>query len=93
MNLGIEDAFVFAHCAVEALQGNLKRLSDYGLMRHEVHARVVARVDRLTRLARGQPAIVGLLRRLMPAVTTFGPTHRSMVELVTGLDHPIKVDL
>jgi 2-polyprenyl-6-methoxyphenol hydroxylase-like FAD-dependent oxidoreductase len=59
MNLGIEDAFVFAHCAVDALHGNLKRLSDYGLMRHEVHARVVARVDRLTRLARGQPAITG----------------------------------
>jgi hypothetical protein len=34
-----------------------------------------------------------MLRRLMPAITTFGPTHRSMVELVTGLDHPIKVDL
>jgi 2-polyprenyl-6-methoxyphenol hydroxylase-like FAD-dependent oxidoreductase len=93
MNLGIEDAFVFARCAVDALHGNLKRLSDYGLMRHEVHARVVARIDRLTRLARGQPPIVGLLRRLMPAITTFGPTHRSMVELVTGLDHPIKVDL
>jgi 2-polyprenyl-6-methoxyphenol hydroxylase-like FAD-dependent oxidoreductase len=93
MNLGIEDSFVFAHCAVDALHGNLKRLSDYELMRHEVHARVVARVDRLTRLARGQPAIVGMLRRLMPAITTFGPTHRSMVELVTGLDHPIKVDL
>jgi hypothetical protein len=44
-------------------------------------------------LARGQPAIVGVLRRLMPAITTFGPAHRSMVELVTGLDHPIEVDL
>jgi 2-polyprenyl-6-methoxyphenol hydroxylase-like FAD-dependent oxidoreductase len=93
MNLGIEDAFVFAHCALDALHGNLKRLSDYGLMRHEVHARVVARVDRLTRLARGKPAIIGMLRRLMPAITGFGPTKRSMVELVTGLDHPIEVDL
>jgi len=44
-------------------------------------------------LARGQPAIVGLLRRLLPTITTFGSTHRSMVELVTGLDHPIKLDL
>ncbi|MGB8629211.1 MAG: FAD-dependent monooxygenase [Xanthobacteraceae bacterium] len=93
MNLGIEDAFVFAHCALDALHGNLKRLSDYGLMRHEVHARVVARVDRLTRLARGKPAIIGMLRRLMPVITGFGPTKRSMVELVTGLDHPIEVDL
>jgi hypothetical protein len=29
----------------------------------------------------------------MPAITMFGPTRRSMIELVTGLDHPIKVDL
>jgi hypothetical protein len=64
------------------------------LLRHDVHARVVAGVDRLTRLARGQPAVLGLLRRfVMPAITMFGPTRRSMIELVTGLDHPIKVDL
>jgi 2-polyprenyl-6-methoxyphenol hydroxylase-like FAD-dependent oxidoreductase len=94
MNLGIEDAFVFAHCAIDALHGNLKRMADYGVLRHDVHARVVSRVDRLTRLARGQPSIVGLLRRfVMPAITTFGPTCRSMVELVTELDHPIKIYL
>ena len=52
-----------------------------------------AKADRLTRLARGKPAIIGLLRRLMPVITTVGPTHRAMVELVTGLDHPIEVDL
>jgi len=53
---------------------------------------VVSRIDRLTRLARGQPAVVGLLRRfVMPAVTAFGPTRRAMAELATGLDHPIKV--
>jgi 2-polyprenyl-6-methoxyphenol hydroxylase-like FAD-dependent oxidoreductase len=94
MNLGIEDAFVFAHCAVDALQGDLNRLADYDLLRHDVHARVVARVDRLTRFARGQPAIIGLLRPLlMPAIIAFGPTRRAMIELVTGLDHPIKIDL
>ena len=43
-------------------------------------------------LTHGQPAIVGLLRRfVMPAVTAFGPTRRVMAELVTGLDHPIRV--
>jgi hypothetical protein len=46
-----EDAFVFAHCAADALRGDLKRLSEYGLLRHDVHARVVAGVDRLTRSA------------------------------------------
>jgi 2-polyprenyl-6-methoxyphenol hydroxylase-like FAD-dependent oxidoreductase len=94
MNLGIEDAFVFAHCAADALNGDLKRLSDYGTLRHDVHARVVGRIDRLTRLARGQPAIVGMLRRfVMPAIIAFGPTRRAMTELVTGLDHPIKIAL
>jgi hypothetical protein len=29
----------------------------------------------------------------MPAITSFGPTRRSMIELVTGLDHAIKIDL
>jgi len=28
---------------------------------------------------------------VMPAATAFGPTRRAMAELVTGLDHPIKV--
>ena len=93
MNLGIEDAFVFAHCAIDALNGNPKRLSDYGELRHDVHARVVGHIDKLLRLARGQPAIVGLLRRFaIPAMTNFGPTRRAMIELFTGLDHPIKID-
>lgn len=63
-------------------------------MRHEVRTGVVAGFDRLTRLARGQPAIVGFLRRfVMPAITGFAPTRRAMIELVTGLDHPIRVIL
>ena len=65
-----------------------------GSLRHDVHARVVTGVDRLTRLARGPSAIVDLLRPfLMPAIIAFGPTRRAMIELVTGLNHPIKVDL
>lgn len=93
MNLGIEDAFVFAHCALDVLGGDPKRLSDYGKLRHDVHVRVVGQVDKLLRLARGQPTIVGLLRRFaIPAMTTFGPTRRAMIKLFTGLDHPIEVD-
>ena len=82
MNLGIEDAFVFAHCAMDALQGDLNRLADYDSLRHDVHARVVARIDRLTRLARGRPAIVGMLRPfLMPAIIAFGQTRRAQKTL------------
>src|SRR5215831_126976 len=94
MNLGIEDAFVFANCAVDVLDGDVNRMADYGTLRHEVHAQVVGRIDRLTRLARGQPAIVGMLRRfVMPAIVAFGPTRRAMTELVTGLDHPVRIAL
>jgi 2-polyprenyl-6-methoxyphenol hydroxylase-like FAD-dependent oxidoreductase len=94
MNLGIEDAFVFAHCALDALNGNPKRLSDYNALRHDVHKHVVDRIDKLTRLARGQPGIVGMFRHFaFPAIARFGPTRRAMIELLTGLDHPIKVDM
>jgi 2-polyprenyl-6-methoxyphenol hydroxylase-like FAD-dependent oxidoreductase len=93
MNLGIEDAFVFARCALDALNGNPERLSDYGKLRHGVHVRVVGRIDKLLRLARGQPAIVGLFRRFaIPAMTMFGPSRQAMINLFTGLDHPIEVD-
>lgn len=93
MNLGIEDAFVFAHCALDVLNGNAKRLSDYDRLRHDVHLRVVGHVDKLLRLARGQPAIMGLLRRFaIPVMTNFGPTRRAMTRLFTGLDHPIEVE-
>lgn len=54
-------------------------------------ARTVRRMSARSQ-ARGQPAIVRLLPQfVMPAATAFGPTRRAMAELVTGLDHPIKV--
>jgi 2-polyprenyl-6-methoxyphenol hydroxylase-like FAD-dependent oxidoreductase len=47
MNLGIEDAYVFAECAAEALQGAWGRLEDFGRLRHEVHHKVIAAASRL----------------------------------------------
>ncbi len=91
MNLGIEDAFVFAECATQALGGNPASIAEYGRARHEVHKHVVARIARLTRLARGQPHLIGLGRRLlMPEITRVAPTQRAMVGLVTGLDHGVR---
>lgn len=37
MNLGIEDAFVYAACAADALKGDLGRLGDYGRLRQIAH--------------------------------------------------------
>jgi 2-polyprenyl-6-methoxyphenol hydroxylase-like FAD-dependent oxidoreductase len=91
MNLGIEDAFVFAACAADALAGDMARLDDYAHLRHPVHARVVARMDRLTSLARGRPGWVGHLRHfLIPALTNFGPLAHIMREFITGLDYPTR---
>ena len=92
MNLGIEDAWVFAECAADALQGKGGRLEDYGRLRREVHRKVIGRVKALTQLARGQPDLVGALRRyLIPGMTKFPPTAHPMLELLTGLDHEVRL--
>jgi 2-polyprenyl-6-methoxyphenol hydroxylase-like FAD-dependent oxidoreductase len=91
MNLGIEDAFVFADCAADALRGDIGRIADYGHLRHGVHKRVVGRIEKLTALARGQPEAIGLLRRyLIPGITHVAPARRRMEAMVSGLDHPVR---
>jgi len=92
MNLGIEDACVFAECAAVALQGERRRLEDFGRSRHKVHRKVIGRIKVLTKLARGQPGLVGGLRHcLIPGMTKFPPTSHSMLELLTGLDHVVRL--
>ena len=92
MNLGIEDAYVFAKCAADELHGGDRRLADYGRIRHAVHAGVVERIKKLTQLARGRPELVALFRRyLIPGLTKFPPTAHQMMKLVTGLDHAVEV--
>jgi 2-polyprenyl-6-methoxyphenol hydroxylase-like FAD-dependent oxidoreductase len=92
MNLGIEDAYVFAECASDALQGRWRRLEDFGRLRREVHHKVIGRIRALTRLARGQPDLVGALRRyLIPGVTKFPPTAAPTIQLLTGLDHEVRL--
>ena len=92
MNLGIEDAYVFAECAADALGGRLDRLADYGRLRREVHREVVGRVKALTQFARGRPAALGALRPyLVPAMTRFPPVANVMLDTLTGLDHEVRV--
>lgn len=92
MNLGIEDAYVYAACAADALRGQASRIEDYARLRGPVHRSVVSRMDKLTALARGKPRWVEVLRNaIIPAVTGFGPATRMMRDFVTGLDHELKV--
>jgi len=91
MNLGIEDAFVFAVCAADALAGQPQRLADYGRLRRPVHRSVVGRMAKLTALARGRPGWMGHLRHfLIPAIAGFGPVAHRMRDFVAGLDRPAR---
>lgn len=91
MNLGIEDAYVFADCAAGALDGRLSRLAQYAQLRHAVHRQVVRRVAALTRLMHGRPAALRELRdALVPRLMQFGPARRQFLRVAGGLDHPVR---
>jgi 2-polyprenyl-6-methoxyphenol hydroxylase-like FAD-dependent oxidoreductase len=92
MNLGIEDAFVFASYAIDTLSGDSSRLADYGRSRHQVHRKVVRRIELLTRLARGRPPPIRTLRRfLIPFMAGVSATAAAMRRTLTGLDHEVEV--
>lgn len=93
MNLGIEDAYVFAACAADALTGRWERLDDYERLRHPLHRQVVDRIHAVTAFVRGRPDLVGGLRRfVLPGLAKFGPTAHLMARTLTGLDHALKTE-
>jgi 2-polyprenyl-6-methoxyphenol hydroxylase-like FAD-dependent oxidoreductase len=94
MNLGIEDAYVFAACAADALSADSDhRLADYGRLRREVDAAVVRRVELLTRLVRARGAGARLLRKwLIPIVTRSPKAVAGFTRTATGLDHPVRLN-
>lgn len=89
MNLGIEDAWVFADCAAGALSGKLERLREYADLRRRVDGAVVRRVAVITRFVRGRPAALRWLRdALAPRLIRLPPLRRRMLQTIAGLDHP-----
>ena len=92
MNLGIEDAFVFAACAADFLNGEAGRLEDYGRLRHEVDAAVVRRVRAVTEAVRDTSPGADLMRRLaLPLVTRLPFVVNRVLRIGMGLDHPVRV--
>jgi 2-polyprenyl-6-methoxyphenol hydroxylase-like FAD-dependent oxidoreductase len=82
MNLGLEDAWVFA----ELVKAN--RLSEYDHLRRPVDRRVVRQVEFLTRMMTGEAAFSGILRRfIFPMAIKLPPLRNRMVRTLTGLDH------
>ncbi|MBB6188629.1 FAD-dependent monooxygenase [Rhodanobacter sp. MP7CTX1] len=94
MNLGIEDAYVFADCAFDALNGSLERMQEYAELRQPVHREVVRNIAALTRLMRGRPAPLCWLRNtLMPELVKVAPLRHRLLQTMAGLDHPLRTRL
>lgn len=92
MNLGIEDAFVFAACAADALASRLDRLDDYDRLRRPIDAAVVRNVRALTSAVRSTSASADQLRRFMIPMIARTPflLHR-ILRVGMGLDHPVRL--
>lgn len=86
MNLGIEDAWVFAQLAAE------DRLAEYEPLRHRAVTKVVRRVEGLTEMARGEHFGPRLVRRLPFLLRVAAPLMRgSLARWTLGLDHELGV--
>jgi 2-polyprenyl-6-methoxyphenol hydroxylase-like FAD-dependent oxidoreductase len=84
MNLGLEDAWVFA----ELVRAN--RLAEYGRRRRPVDRRVVRQVDLLSRVAAAESRIYRFARAyLFPLAIRIPFIRARMVATVTGLDHKL----
>jgi 2-polyprenyl-6-methoxyphenol hydroxylase-like FAD-dependent oxidoreductase len=84
MNLGIEDAWVFAELV------RTGRMHEYDGLRRAVDKRVVRRVELLTRMIAAQSSLSRLARRVAFPVAVKTPVLRGrMLAAVTGLDHQL----
>jgi 2-polyprenyl-6-methoxyphenol hydroxylase-like FAD-dependent oxidoreductase len=91
MNLGIEDAFVFAACADDYLKGETGRLDDYNRLRHPVDATVVKRVRALTSLVRNVSPTAYFLKGFVPPIVARLPfVFNAALKVGMGLDHPVR---
>jgi len=85
MNLGIEDAWVFAELAAR------DRLGRYGHMRRHVNHDVVRRVEALTTLVLGrQPWLRRTRNLVLPAMLDL-PVHVRILRTLAGLDHAAEI--
>ena len=92
MNLGIEDAFVFADCAAGFLSGQLERIEDYDQLRRPVDKAVVRHVRALTSFVRNTGAGADLARRaVIPIAARLPFLIERVARIGLGLDHPVRL--
>lgn len=91
MNLGIEDAYVYADCAADGEAGEMGRLEDYAVLRHAVHKGVVRRIGAMTQLVHGRPPWMRWVRdEVVPLAGHMTFARQLMLRTAGGLDHPLK---
>ncbi len=84
MNLGLEDAYVFA----ELVRTN--RLSEYDSLRRPIDLGVVRQVEFLTRIISSESRITRFIRQFLLPVAVKMPVFRQrMIKTLSGLDHPL----
>jgi 2-polyprenyl-6-methoxyphenol hydroxylase-like FAD-dependent oxidoreductase len=84
MNLGLEDAWVFAELV------RAKRLPDYDRLRRPVDGQVVRRVELLSRIVSAESGVYRFLRAfVLPMAIKIPRLRARMVGAVTGLDHEL----
>jgi 2-polyprenyl-6-methoxyphenol hydroxylase-like FAD-dependent oxidoreductase len=92
MNLGIEDAFVFAACAQRFLSGEAGALAAYGASRHKIDGDVVKRIERVTNLVRAHGPLAPKVRAVvLPLVAGVKPLQHFFARMGMGLDHPLMI--
>lgn len=83
MNLGLEDAWVFAQLA------STGRLDQYDRLRRPIDRQVVRSVERLTWVAAGESPWSRRLRALLPYAMHLRSVRNAMRRTVSGLDHTL----
>jgi 2-polyprenyl-6-methoxyphenol hydroxylase-like FAD-dependent oxidoreductase len=87
MNLGVEDAWVFANL------GRTGRLAEYNALRHPVDQRVVREVEFFSKLIASDAPQFRFARRYMLPVVARTPLQARIKRTVTGLDHALPTGL
>jgi len=86
MNLGIEDAYVFAALVAE------RRLEDYERLRRPVVKSVMQTVERITEVPRGRSLLAKVVWTAAPVLAPFASfVTGSASEWILGLDHKVSV--
>lgn len=83
MNLGLEDACVFASLATAG------RLNEYNALRHPVDSRVVHQVEFFSRLVSSNALWARFVKRFVFPVMFKTPMYNRIRATVTGLDHDL----